>query len=146
MKLLLSLSLFLSSLLAQASYYQNYCSNSSGSFQTANGHSENYIKVKDSYFSSGSEHSEFTSYKHNEIKMETIKSTLLEDISERRCSPGSSGGMASWKKVEAKKVIITKTDGTKFPQNTIGMSQDGLSITTTILCTNKGNSRTSCNK
>jgi hypothetical protein len=142
MKTLLVLSITLSSFIAHASFYQSKCSDAFTNVITANGHVANYTKIKERV--EGSNETVYTEYKSGELLKEVVKVTKIERISNVRCAPGSTAGMASWKNTNTSKMIIKKADGTAFPENTLGLSRDGLSIETTLICVLEGNSRSSC--
>jgi hypothetical protein len=144
MKRLITLTIFLSSVIAHASYYQSYCSDAFSNVKIADGHSANSIKIKEKIENSPKER--YRDYKRGELTKEIIKDTDIEKISDINCTPGASAGFTTWKNTKVSKILLKNANGSKFPKETVGVSKDGISIETTVICVLEGSSRSSCNE
>lgn len=142
MKSLVFIAVLVASQIASASWYQEYCANVDGSLQIAGGHTESYLKVaytkKD-----GSE-----AYRHLDYSEVNQEWTVLKEATEstntcdENSEPGAGYGM--WTTISEVAVVLTKVDGSSFPASFKGVSEDGRSISTTVMCEANGNSMVAC--
>lgn len=138
MKILI-LSLILS-LSASASFYVVNCSNADSSFSSLEGHTGQgtVYRIFD--------HTRniTKTIKISNFDQRVISKSVVKDSSKKVCSE-SGGGYVSWEKLEVITKVITLKDGKLFNSSLSGVSQDRTSLTVTLLCETKGNSRASCN-
>ncbi|RYZ90036.1 MAG: hypothetical protein EOP04_05200 [Proteobacteria bacterium] len=127
-KLILGL-LFVSAT-AQASWYQELCSNASGSVKTASGHNGDWVQLAFGNDDYGSPILEFV----DQASAEVLSEKEIDSSSYSQCE------YSSWSRVYHRKIKITRWDGSAFDKPYLGLSKDGLSVTTNVICEEEGSS------
>ena len=134
--------------MAQASFYQESCSNPKGDITLANGHVGNYLKVtKVDYEDRGPDGRPTKEIidimRDKNISYQSDEVSVVEDISSGGCEqPGR--GFYSSDLTTVKKLIITKVDGGDFDKDISGVSTDGKTIETFMICHMHRNSMAFC--
>ena len=144
MKILLTALFLLSTVVAQASYFQTYCSNGEGTVKTAMGHDPSFIKFTEKSYNDQGETIVIREYSRQDLNLNTENIIKIDNTYTTTCAPGSTSGYGEWTKVDSRKMTFTMVDGSAFPKNTMGLSKDGLSVVATVICEEYGNSRASC--
>jgi hypothetical protein len=142
-KLILSI-ILAASFSANASFFQENCSNAAATVKMNKGHVQNgVILTERAYGNMGTKNQEIE-YKFNTVVVEQSEELEISNDSTTSCAPGSTGGMVSWNKITTKNIVIKKADGSLFPDTTAGINFDRSEVTATVICELNGNSRTSC--
>lgn len=144
MKALIIATVLVTTLSANASFFQNYCSNAQGTTTTADGHAEFYTKVTSRTWDNGNQIDKVIELDLDKVDLSTFDEVKISEQISKYCEPGSSSGYVSWEYVITKKVILTNRDGSLFSKDIVGVSDDQKTISTMVICTEEGNSRTDC--
>jgi hypothetical protein len=132
------------SLQAGASFIQVNCSNGAGTIKWNSGHVQNGFVVTEYTYEYGEEEYSEIDLKLSEVNVEILLREEIATESSKRCNEETKSGVVDWRKVTAKKVTLTKADGSGFGENTLGASEDLMSVTGYLICEEVGNSRTMC--
>ena len=109
------------------------------------GHGPFFIKLTERNYSNQGQTEVVRDYDRQVLQITASNVIKIDSTSTTTCTPGSTSGYGEWTNITSKKVSIVKADGTAFSKGTVGISKDGLSVETTVICEQYGNSRTSCN-
>lgn len=126
---------------AEASWFQEYCSNGEATVQVAQGHNVNETKVtkrvvkKDGTLAS-------KTIVVPEATVSEVESKDLENTSTTDCK--ADWGFVSWRNIRYKKIKIEQADGSLFAKDIIGVSKDRRSVEASVICEENGNSETMC--
>ena len=129
---------------AQASWFQTYCSTADGTLAQATGHSEWYFNATQRTWDT-------TGRVDTKLALEGVdtvssaEQTLVQE-SGTSCQPGDEYGVGTWRSVTYAKVRVTKTDGSLFPENVVGVTDDRTAIEASWLCETNGNSMMPCSE
>lgn len=135
------LGLILVSSNAQASWFQDYCSNAEGTVRIAQGHNENEIKVTASkILKDGTVQRQPVILEDAFVTPIEVKE--LETESNQTCT--SQWGSSTWRNLRYQIIRIERPEGPVFSQDIIGVSADGRSIEAKVICEEKGNSEIFC--
>jgi len=131
MKLIAIIATMVLSVSVQASFLQESCSSADNSVILNMGYVKSELSVK--YYGSEGKRLELDRFATNVeySNVETVKETSYNSCDE---NPNSGGGYASWDSYYVQDIVITNDDGSEFPENIYGLSQDKKSISATILC------------
>lgn len=123
--------------LAQASSMQESCSNAKGTVRFELGHYENYIEVT-KWSSSDDEGTKYEKIRKDlhdgEWKLEELSSQIISNEQNSQCREGEDIGFAWARKVDVRKVRITKSDGSLFEDGILGLTSDRKAVEATLLC------------
>jgi len=144
MKKLILVAIVAASFSAQASFYQENCSNGAATIKLNNGHVQNGIILTERSYGNGGVNSQEIEYKRGSLQIDSLNELEISADTTTSCQPGSTGGMVSWTKVTTKDVVIKKADGSMFPDTTLGLNSNRMEVKATVICELNGNSRTSC--
>jgi hypothetical protein len=127
---------------AQASWYQDYCSNAESTVRLAHGHNDFFVEVTE------------RNYDGKQVREQRIREGLeysilgdeikVSESSQQHCNPGEEMGWTSWQKVNAMKVRITRKDGELFSEKVVGVTSDRKAVEAFVICQNDGNSMMMC--
>jgi len=142
MKSIIFLGIFLSSVVAQASFFQTSCSNADATVKTGVGHRFNGVMLI-SYTENGV--TVPVEFINEDIVVTILENTELRRLDRTTCVPGQSGGGGISKDVWShQRVILSRADQQAFADNILVSSDDRKSIETDFICHEAFNSRTSC--
>jgi hypothetical protein len=132
---------------AQASWYQESCSNGEGTVKLAHGHNDNFISYTTRvYDGNGGVEENIVRDESGDLRFEIVEEKELAKESHQSCDGTNQIGFGTWKNVTYRRVKITKADGSAFNENTLELSQDKQSIVTSMICEENGNSEILCEK
>jgi hypothetical protein len=130
---------------AQASWYQEFCSNAEGTIKTANGHNENYQRLTKRVWENGRVTDTVVEAEHLVPKAEGQSWEILKQ-EKRHCGPGQKYGFYSSRHVYAKSEMLVNADGSPFEKNIVGVSADQKSVHAMLICEMNMNSEMPCEK
>lgn len=145
MKLIIMITTMVLSVSVQASFLQESCSSADSSVIKNMGHVKSELSVK--YYGHGTEGKRLELDRFA-TSVEYSNEVTIKEESYNSCDvdPNSGGGYASWDSYYVQDIVITNDDGSEFPENLYGLSQDKKSITATILCHKAINNVVMCPK
>ena len=136
------IALIFSAASANASFFQTECSDAYQNVKYNFGQMNNKVILKSSDFEGEPVE---TSYWLTEVDVETKDKNTLRSSESRQCSE-SGGGVLYRSSTQVLDVVITKADGSEFPEKTKGLSEDNKSISATVLCEHSANYMASCSQ
>lgn len=131
---------------AQASWYEENCSNAEGTVKLAMGHNENFTAVTERVYDQGYSTDTVIKDEAGDIEFEFSGEKQLERTSSDSCLPGTEYGFASWRKVTYRIVTLKKANGGLFSKSTVGVSEDLKTVKASLLCELNGNSESICTR
>lgn len=131
---------------AQASFFQNECSNASGSIRMSDGHVKNEIVLKTVKYDKKHQRQEETIVlSRQDVDVTEVKKTNISQENKQHCEAGNGGGWASWRSIDVVEVKLARRDGTSLPEGSTDLQKDG-TIVATLICEDQGNSQIICEK
>ena len=148
MKALLTLTVLVASLSAQASFFQEYCSSADQTVTQKMGHMDTELSVTERIYSNTgvTENKIKLAYHDDNIEINYSEEKEIFSKNESNCDPKTGHGYGTWSNAESKKLTISKKDGSLFSQNIVGVSADQKSISAYVICQTDGNSMIMCEK
>ena len=144
MKKFLFIILTLATFSVQGSYIQEYCNNGEGTVRMASGHSQNFLFVTKRTWKESRYTDTVVNMDIFDVVLDYSNEFTLESTSTSSCQEGDKWGVGSWKIVTAKRIIITKDDGSEFSENILGVSSDKKSVGAFWICEKYGSSFRIC--
>lgn len=129
---------------ASASWYQGYCSNGEGTVKTASGHGDNFVRVTIRKWNQGTPTDSTLELGYDDYEMTTVREQELFKQSQSTCAQKGDEGIWSSKNATYEQVTIRLKDGRKFPEGTVGASQDRTSVQAHLICEMDMNGMTLC--
>ena len=142
MKSAILIGLMFAGSLANASWFQNNCSNGAGTVKLADGHDDFYIRLTEQKWEN--DQIKETILEDERFQAEYSNEVVVHESSESSCNQEQGWGFATWYNVKQMTVTITKSDGSLFTEHTLGVSQDRKSVKAFMICEEFGNSEAVC--
>lgn len=129
---------------ASASWYQGFCSNGEGTVKTASGHNENFVRLTVRTWNQGTPTDRTLELGHDDYDQTTVRELELSKKESSSC--GSEPGFGFWSSetVTYEKITFRLKNGRKFPEGTVGASQDRTTVQAHLICEMHMNSETMC--
>ena len=143
-KLIFAVSVLCLSLTANASYFQEHCSNAARTVAVSSGHSKNQVALTEQIDGDDGRSVKPVLLDFHDVAVDDVETRELEQESKKFCHKDRAEGYATWRTLAYKKAVIRKHDGSSFSKDIIGVSEDGKSITASLICEVQGNSETLC--
>jgi len=140
MKTLILMAVLSLSTLAHASYFQTECSDARQNIKYNHGQMDNSLTV--TVNSIDGESVPMTMDLSN-LEIENKSETNIKYSNVTQCNE-NGGGAAFISSTDVFEIVITSLDGSGFPAETRGLSEDGKSIEATIVCEHQANYLASC--
>lgn len=143
------LSLFVSfglNSVAQASWFQEHCSNGEGTLKMGMGHNENYVRYTERTYASEGMKETIRRDDEGGLRYDIVKETPLDSSSHQACLPNEDFGYGTWRAVKYRQVVIRHEDGKPFSKDAVGVSKDLMTLTADVVCEHNGNSQIYCKK
>lgn len=134
-------SLLILGLQANASWFQEHCSNGEGTVKMADGHDDFLTQVTEREWKDGGYETKLVT---EGLTVETVRETKIVEESSNSCDPKEGFGWASWHNVNHREIVIRKEDGSLFSRNTVGVSDDLKTVRAQVICELWGNSESAC--
>ena len=130
------------SLLANASFFQESCSNSEGTLLFVTGHLNNSVTVTE-FVPGGNQKIEFDLY---DMEVEFTLEKEIEVKNYSSCIPGKPGpGYSKSTRVSTTLMTVSKKDGSLFPgQTAVQVSDDRRSVQDHVICRFNASSQVLC--
>jgi hypothetical protein len=132
----------LTSTLSLAATTQVYCSNGEGTVNLSYGSEKNLLQVT-SRNPDGDVKVFLNRYSYN-IRESTP--TKLEYTVRNTCQKGDEFGVVFSTDIYAIEVLIANNDGSRFPENIVGLQQDGENIRTFLICDQQQMAKITCSQ
>ena len=144
-KLIFTVSMLVLSLTANASYFQEQCSDAARTVSVSMGHSKNQVVLTERVDGEEGSGVKAVVFVNNEVIVNNVESRELERKSKKFCDKEQSGGgYGTMRRLDYQKAVIQKRDGSSFSKDIIGVSEDGKSVSASLLCEFNSNSRIAC--
>lgn len=131
---------------AEASWYQDFCSDAEATTRTANGHNENFVEVTERKWNNDGPQENRIRFEKGEVMVNELDVQQISKEEKKACGEGQEYGWYAASTVTVKKVSLTKEDGSLFSEDTIGVSEDRKSVSAVFVCKSDVTSEMPCKK
>lgn len=131
---------------AEASWYQDFCSDAEAVTRSASGHNENFVEITERVWGNDGAKDTKLRFENGELTVNELSEQQISHEEKRGCNEEQGHGWYAASTVAVKKVSIAKEDGSLFSENTIGVSEDRKSVNTVFVCKMAVSSEVLCKK